>query len=204
MEALNLKIFDVLTEKINVSEFENWLYNSEEFLDKVDLKTFYFDIVSINYKANNCLKKLSEIVGKEYGSDTYRLIDIKKFCSLIIESKTEEETYSVLCFATENFDFDTEFSILWEFYSLRDYFSLVRDGIWKIDTLQLEAKFHAEMTLKLFKENANFENLKIALNKELKPFKKEVQKKGLIKSKTQKIEFKPSLIKKIFAFLKKI
>ncbi len=40
MEALKLKIFDVLTKRIAASEFENWLYNSEEFMNQISLNSF--------------------------------------------------------------------------------------------------------------------------------------------------------------------
>ena len=65
METLKRKIFDVLTGKITVSEFENWLYNCEEILENLDSNSFYFDVIEVNYKSNKCKQLLTNIF-KEY------------------------------------------------------------------------------------------------------------------------------------------
>lgn len=50
MDALKLKIFDVLLERITVPEFENWLYDSEEILNDLESNSLYFDVITINYR----------------------------------------------------------------------------------------------------------------------------------------------------------
>ena len=93
MEAVKLKIFDALIEKITVSEFENWLYNSEEFMNQINSNSFYFDVISINYKSDkwgselNCLAK--ECLDGDY-------IEILKITDLILKpiilsEKTNQE-----------------------------------------------------------------------------------------------------------------
>lgn len=60
MQALENKIFEFLSNKVSVLEFETWLYNSEEFISQINTNSFYFDIISINYRENNCIKMLEK------------------------------------------------------------------------------------------------------------------------------------------------
>ena len=173
MKTLELKIFDVLTDRITVSEFENWLYNSNELLSAIQTKTLYFDIITINYKSTNWKQVLINLVKNNYGEKVCEIIKIFKVCSLISQSKTEDQTYEALCEMTENFNYDTDYSISLELYSLKDYFDLVREGFWKIGTLEIEAKFYAKKTLELFQEKEDFKDLEKKLTKDLESFQKE-------------------------------
>ena len=187
MEALKLKIFNVLTEKIQVSEFETWLYNSERFLNEIDSNSFFFDILSINYKSDKWALELNNLIIEFLGGDCLEVLKIKNSCLSILESETLKETYEILIYLTRDFDYDTQYSILWKFYTLRDYFGLVDEGIYKIGTLQIEAKFYAKQTIEIITKIEDFNELKTALEVDLIPFKRS----------------KDSLKQKIFSFLRK-
>lgn len=192
MAALKLKIFDVLTEKISVLEFEKWLYNSEEFISQINANSFYFDIISINYKSDKCTSELNELAKKHLGYDYLEILTIKKICSSIIKSETFKETHRILNAMAEDFDCDTDFSILWKFYSLKDSFDLVEECIYDEGTLQIEAKFYSNQAVEIIKKFKSFDELKSELEVDLIPFK------------SSKTQLKELLKQKLLAFFKKI
>ena len=192
MEALKLKIFDVLIENIPIIEFEEWLYNSEEFMSQINKNTFYFDVISINYKIELWALKLNNLAKEYLNTDCLEILKIKKDCLHIIESYSFQETHKILNVICQNFDYDTDYSILWKLNQLNDYFGLTKDSFYKTETMQIEAKFYAKQTLEIIKKGKNFDELKSMLEANLKPFK------------TSKSGQKTTLKKKIFAFFKKL
>ncbi len=50
MENLKLKIFDVLTNKISISDYENWLYTDPEILNAIETNDLVYKIICLNYK----------------------------------------------------------------------------------------------------------------------------------------------------------
>lgn len=170
MDALKLKIFDVLLDRITVSEFENWLYDSEEILENIKSNSLYFDVITINYRSRTWNTDLNNLVISSLGKNYYEILEIKKACSDIIESETFSEAHSVLNTLTQNFDFDTDYSILWKLYTLKDYFDLVSEGFCKVGTLLSEAKFYSKQTLKLIKTTQSFDKTKTTLESDLIPY----------------------------------
>ncbi|WP_034060522.1 hypothetical protein [Lacinutrix jangbogonensis] len=171
MDTLKLIIFDVLTEKITVSKLENWLYNSEEIMNEIDLNSFYFDVISINYKSCSWKLELNHLAECHLHNDYLEILTIKRSCLNIIESETFEDTHKMLTAAVRDFEYNTGYSILWVFSRFKDYFDLVKEGIWKKGTLKNEVKFHSKKTIEIIKNFKNIDELKSQLEENLKPFK---------------------------------
>lgn len=202
METLKRKIFDVLTGKITVSEFENWLYNCEEILENLDSNSFYFDVIEVNYKSNKWKQLLTNIFKEYISEEQIEVFRIENICEKIISSKTFDETHLILKEEFKDFNYDTNFSILWKLYLLYDHFEFVIEGFKQERELEAEAKFYAEETLNIFEKSDDFEILKIMLEQELPSFKPiKIESKKVIKPiiKPKKITLK----QKILAFFKK-
>lgn len=202
METLKRKIFDVLTGKITVSEFENWLYNCEEILENLDSNSFYFDVIEVNYKSNKWKQLLTNIFKEYISEEQIEVFRIENICEKIISSKTFDETHLILKEEFKDFNYDTNFSILWKLYLLYDHFEFVIEGFKQERELEAEAKFYAEETLNIFEKSDDFEILKIILEQELPSFKPiKIESKKVIKPiiKPKKITLK----QKILAFFKK-
>lgn len=202
METLKRRIFNVLTGKITVSEFENWIYNCEEILENLDSNSFYFDVIEVNYKSNKWKQLLTNIFKEYISEEQIEVFRIENICEKIVSSKTFDETHLILKEDFKDFNYDTNFSILWKLYFLYDIFDLVKEGFEQEGELEAEAKFYAEETLNIFEKSNDFEILKILLEQELpsfKPIKIESKKviKPIIKPK------KTTLKQKILAFFKK-
>ena len=170
MEALKLKIFDVLTEKITVSEFENWLYDSEEILKNIEVNTLYFDVITVNYKSKDWNTALNRIAINYLGEVYSEIIEIKRLCSSIVESETFSETHNFLKDLAQNFDFDTDYSVLWKLYILKDYFDLVVEGFYKVGSLEKEVVFYSKNALQIIKEGQNLDEIKTTLEIPLEDF----------------------------------
>jgi hypothetical protein len=192
MEALKLKIFGVLTEKISVLEFENWLYNSEEFMSQLNVNTFYFDVISINYKADDWSKKLDNLIKEKYDENFMILYKIERYCLDLIKSIEPKETYHILSKLLIDFDYNTDYDILWKFHCIYEYLETFEGSVFGKNELSKEAKFYAKQVIELTQNCRSFEETKQALIKDLKPFK--------IGEKSER----QSLKQKLFAFFKKI
>lgn len=150
METLKRKIFDVLTGKITVSEFENWLYNCEEILENLDSNSFYLDVIEVNYKSNKWKQLLTNIFKENISEEQIEVFRIENICEKIISSKTFDETHLILKEEFKDFNYDTNFSILWKLYLLYDHFEFVIEGFKQEGELEAEAKFYAKETLNIF------------------------------------------------------
>lgn len=191
MEALKLKIFQVLTEKITVLEFENWMYNSEEFMSKINNDSFYFDVISINYKDENWFKKLEQLANKEFTEDFLFLFKIKNSCLEVMKSSNARETYQILSKLLVNYNFDSDYEIVWKFFNIHDCLETFNGSMFNENTLFEEAKFYSKQVIELTKNCIEIEDLKRLLMLDLLPFKNE------------ELQLKITLKQKIFAFLKK-
>jgi len=171
METLKLKIFNVLTKKITVSEFENWLYDSEEIIENIELNTIYFDTIQINYKGKNWSTDLNNIALNYLGETYNEIIEINKLCSAIIKSEAFPETHNILRDLERNFDFDKDYSVLWKLYILKDYFDLVTEGVCLIGSFKIEANYYSKKALKTILKNEKINEIKTKLERNLEDFK---------------------------------
>ncbi|WP_397364061.1 hypothetical protein [Olleya sp. R77988] len=192
MEALKLKIFDVLTGKITVSEFENWLYNCEEFISLINSNSFYFNVISINYKDEKWKKQLDNLVKEKYNENFKLVYKIERSCLEIIESNEPKKVYEILTKLTLNFDYDTDYYALWDFYSIHSRFDTFYGSMFNENELLKEAKFYAKQVIESTKNSKNFVETNETLMKELKSYESE------------KIIEITSLKQKLLAFFKKI
>lgn len=192
MEALKFKIFDALTEKITVSEFENWLYNSQEFISLIDSIPFYFDVISINYRDEKWSDNLEKLFKEYYYEDLQVIYKIEKSCLEIIKSESPEIVYKILSNLLDDFDYQTDFDILWKFYSIKYYFECFEGSMFNKYELQKEAKFYSKQVICLTEKCQDFKEIKQALELGLTPLK------------TREIKQKASFKQKILAFFKKI
>ena len=170
MEALKLKIFNVLVGKITVSEFEDWLYTSEELLNNLENNVLYFDVITINFRSKSWMSDLKNVVLNNLGSSYLEIHEIKVICSNIMNSKTFHETHKIVNDLARNFNDDTDYTILWELYRLKDFFDYVEDGFCNIETLEIEAKFYSKQVLKTIQEHQEIDKLKAKLELSLESF----------------------------------
>lgn len=193
MEVLKLKIFDALTEKIAVYEFENWLYNSQEFMSQIDSVPFYFDVISINYRDEKWSDNLEKLFKEYYYYGDLQIIyKIEKSCLEISKSESPEMVYQILSSLLDDFDYQTDFDILWKFYSIKNCFECFDGSFFNKYELQKETKFYSKQVIGLIENCKDYKEIKQALELGLTPLQ------------TREIKSEVSFKQKMFAFFKKI
>ncbi len=170
MKALKNKIFDVLTDRVSITKFENWLYDSEEIIENLAENSLYFEVITINYKDNYWRTSLESILLNEFSVEFIEIVKIKKYCTAIVKAKNVDEIYYVLSLVTKNFNYETFYSILWKLYSLKDYFDFVKEGLITIGSLFEESKFYANEALEIIRNGKSIENISKELESNLKEF----------------------------------
>lgn len=163
MEALKLKIFDVLTNKIEVEEFESWLYNSEEILSNLNSNSFYFDLISINFKDEKWKYQLSQIIEK----DLWVLSETENLCSEILESEKLEicgQLVSGLVNLLKGKCFEeTEYLAVHNFHSLDSRYDLIKLNYMKGSDFISEAKYYSNILLEKLNVNDSLSEKKEVL-----------------------------------------
>ena len=191
MNTLKLKILDVLTGNISTQIFENWLYNSETIINKMDTNRFFFELVTINYKKEDWSKDLEEILLANFTYDDFLTFLIASTSYKLSKSKHSSQSYKILNNSIAYFEYDTNYDVLRKLYALYLDYDLFTSGVYS----EIEFNNFIDCTsndiLKSLSTCNTFEETKQVL---------------LSKFNTQGIIIKPKkkLLKdKILAFLKK-
>ncbi|WP_055447360.1 hypothetical protein [Lacinutrix mariniflava] len=195
MEVLKLKIFDVLTEKISVSEFENWLYGSEEFVRQININSFYFDLISINYKNEEWLKKFENILILHFENNELIKFIVMNTYTKLKHSKTSKESFLILKNFSNYYNFQTDSIIQNQLYYLYCDFDLLDIGVYDEIELNHIVEYTSNDILKQFNSYAKLEEKIGFINEE-----NTIDNTIYTVQKTEKSTFK----QKFLAFFKKI
>jgi len=202
MKTLKLKIFDVLVEKITVLEFENWLYSSEFLKEELRSNSLIFNLVGLNYKKDGIIKKFKEITSEVFCDKERLTIRIELECRNIIKANNSEEIENSVLKIIEDFDFDHDFHVLWDFHSLYNsfegYYDKNHSGC-NFEGTDEDTKTLAEQTLKRIGNCNNIEEKIDALSLE-----KEVEEVEVKQNVSFEKRKKFTLKNIILTFLKKI
>jgi len=201
MDALKLKIFDVLTEKISVSEFENWLYSSELLDEKLKEDSLMFEVVNVNYRLENSLKMLKNIASTIFDDEDFLVIKIEDNCRKIINTNEPEKIKDYVFNIIQDYNFDIESNVYWEFYSLYysfegyEYKDYTKGSLDRLNTITIE---YIETILYNLNKCSSIEDKKLVLILEIGSKKEEaIVKKAIDETK------KTSLRDRLFSFFRK-
>ena len=209
MEALKLKIFDVLTEKIAVSEFENWLYSSEYINQKIKADSLFFNVININYREAKSIKELKEITASIFTDEELLVVKLLQNCIKIKNAEASKNIKKSVVGIISDFDYCTDLNPFWEFYDVYcsynsyDYFE---DEYTSRKDIDIKLKEIAISVITTFESAKSIEE-SIELLKQIEENSTE-QKNNLnstdssLKNTVNKEE--NTFIQKIFAFFKKI
>lgn len=209
MEALKLKIFDVLTEKITVSEFENWLYSSEYMNQKIKGDSLFFNVVIINYREAKSIKELQEIASEIFSEEELLVFRLFRNCLKIANSDTTEHLKKYVLNIITDFDFDNDLDAFWEFYDI--YYSFDGYDYCEFENIDLHTTNNKtkKLAISVIDKVANFKNIEDIVNV-LKQKKEEILDKETVlkpkfkSPKTTETNQKSTFKQKFLAFFKKI
>lgn len=169
MKALEYKIFDVFTERITVSEFENWLYTNDELLSNLDSNPYYFDLFTINYSNDEWNKKLLQVTNEKHGEDFMIFFKLIEGCKKLSKANNFDEAYLHLNVLLECFDYQTEYDILWDFYLLREDFENFQFTIINKNELINKVRKLSNTTLNLMNSLEDLKSIKLYFLNNSKP-----------------------------------
>ncbi|REE27930.1 hypothetical protein [Winogradskyella pacifica] len=206
METLKLKIYDVLKEEITISEFENWLYNSEYMKTEIKADSLLFDVININYRLENSLKILKNLSLKNFSEEELLIFKLEYNCYKIVNSEDTKNYKKYVLNIIQDFEFDNDFEGFGEFYYI--YYSF--DGYdynqyqnISSNNLNSKTKHLANSLLKSLK-NCNSIEEKIKTLKLKKEPENDEENINVLEFKSLQSNKKLTLVQKLFAFLKKI
>lgn len=150
MEALKLKIFDVLTETISVGEFEQWLYADPKVLKAIDSDELVFDVISLNYKERNSLDTLLKLTSEKFNYQENTVISIVSSCKKINALENKTLIFQEVSKINEGFDYETNYSLLWIFFSFNEQIYSVEEGFLKEGDIISRIKNLAEIIISKF------------------------------------------------------
>lgn len=122
------KVFSVLLEKMEINEFETWLYTEESIINSIEDDSFIYDLITINYKDKNAIPLLKEIVFKKIKYEEYITLVIERNCKRILELDEWDNIYKLFNEIFSFFDFDKEYFLMWRFYSINSRIDLIDIG----------------------------------------------------------------------------
>lgn len=159
MEALKLKIFEVIGARIVIEEFENWLYNEFDLLKSIDSNTTLFDVITLNYKKSNCLAKLLKKSSELFTYEEYTLLRIVYSCRIIISTKSKSIIFKEISELNRDFDFETEYRLIWLFYALNEQIDLSKDGLIKESTTLKTIRNHSQTVISRFQRSSSLSEM---------------------------------------------
>ncbi|GAL60676.1 hypothetical protein [Algibacter lectus] len=206
MEALKLKIFDVLTEKIAVSQFENWLYSSEYINQKIKADSLFFNVININYREAKSIKELKEITASIFTDEELLVVKLLQNCIKIKNAEASKNIKKSVVGIISDFDYCTELNPFWEFYDVYNSYEYFEDEYTSEKDIDIKLKGIAISVITKFESAKSIEE-SIELLKQIEENSTE-QKNNLnstdssLKNTVNEKEY--TFIQKIFAFFKKI
>jgi hypothetical protein len=205
MKILKLKIFDVLTEKIKISEFEKWMYTSEVFMSQVESSALYFDVININYRNENALDSLLKITPGIFSEDDLLLVKLVDNCIKIVNAENTKSFKKYVFNIINEFNFEHDLHVFWEFYNI--YYSFDGYDYCEFQNIDFaardaETKILATSIVSALEKTNSIEEKILWLKQ--KPASKKTISPAIIASKTIEKTKKLTVKQKIFAFFKKI
>lgn len=161
MKTLEQNIFKVLTDSINVTEFERIIYQ-EYYVDKMESNEFIAKIIKINYRDENWKNELEKLAFSLLGNAKYLTYLIRNYCLQIIESNDLEKVFNIVSeLARLNSEHDYIYGTLMQFYQFVNELDLISCGYGNCtkEELLLEIKFYAKSYFNVFDLNTDSEKL---------------------------------------------
>ncbi len=159
MEALKLKIFEVIGSRIAIEEFEKWLYGESNILKSIDSNTTIFDVITLNYKKSNCLAQLLKLSSDLFTYEEYALLRLVHSCRKIISTKSKSITFKEIYELNRDFNFETEYRLIWLFYTLNEQIDLSKNGLIKELITLKTIRNHSQTVISKFRRSSSLSEM---------------------------------------------
>ncbi len=88
-DSIKLIFFKLLNEDISIQEFEAWLYNSTNDLEKQLPNDLYISLISFNYRQKDTLNLLYKLISDYIHQGEFEFWRIKELLTKIVENRID-------------------------------------------------------------------------------------------------------------------
>jgi len=161
MKTIDRNIFKLISNTITVDEFESYLYQ-EDVIAQIDSNELVFDLVDINYKKQDFLKEVKNVVQKHFNELDFLLIELRFNCLKIIEAESISQIEDIISKYSNLYresDFNDE--TFGYFYSISNHLDFIDDEymIYNQDQLFSNVKSFARKYLDVYDSKPKIEEL---------------------------------------------
>ncbi len=128
LNKLKEKVFSVLLKKLEIDEFESWLYNQKSIINSIEEEAFIYDLITINYKEENAISILQEVAFKKFLHEEYIILLIGINCKKMLALNQWDSIYKLFNEILSFFDYDKDYFLMWSFYSINSRIDLIDIG----------------------------------------------------------------------------
>lgn len=140
MEEIKEKAIELLLDIISKEDFETILYEKVKTEDLIKNRLL-FDLVNINYREDNFKLYLSELLDANLPKETITIYKINYYSTLIEDEEDLSKIYGNFESIYKLFNYDTDYSLLWDFQYINSRLDLVEIGYEKEDDVIYNLKF---------------------------------------------------------------
>jgi hypothetical protein len=118
MLKLKNKLFDLIARNISIEDFEQWLYNDDEILNKVVSDDFVLELINRDYGNKHVFTDLEKLCFQKYSKDEFLVYVIESVCKILSDEKDYNIIFSLLNELVRHYDFSDDYELLFNFYCL--------------------------------------------------------------------------------------
>lgn len=191
MELIKQKSIELLLGIISKEEFEMILYDKVEKEGAIE-DNLLFDLVNINYRKDNFKDYLSEIIEDYMPGEIVVINKLFLYSTLIKDEVDINKVSKIFEHIYQLFDFENDYSLLWDFYYISSRFDLVEIGYEKREDVINNLK---KLCKNVCREYLLLQTIEEKVNFLVNGFAEEVKTEALESSKPEKVKLVTNTIK---------
>lgn len=124
MEKIKEKAIELLLDIISKEDFEVILYEKVK-TENLITNTFLFDLVNINYRDYKYKVQLDKLLENTLEEEIFIMYKVNFYSEKIKNENNIKEIYKRFNNIFELFDYDKEYSLMWDFYEINERIGLI-------------------------------------------------------------------------------
>lgn len=117
-------LFSVLSGRMEVCDFEKWIFNDQEFQDGIVQGGLVLEIASINYRSADVLMQLEKLYFDTWSEENFELSYVEWAACQMLENGHTYYTEKLIGALARRYNFDSPSKMLFSFYRLADQLDL--------------------------------------------------------------------------------
>lgn len=129
MKPLEEKLLDLVSDRIEIKEFENWFYTDKKINKSILSNDFVLSICTLDFRNKSVLTEIESILRDRLGARIYQIEIIHRLCLIISESNDQSLIYEIVRKIMKFHNWDDNYGLMDDFYKIECDISLAEDQI---------------------------------------------------------------------------